>query len=399
MAETRIRTKYYKEIIYRRSEYVLFAATLAGLLVQRNGCHAYLSTVHLGRTIKALRASEADAEDSRGLETEYSFSVINDSKPCRSDSCDSGTEVRSAPLDSHAASREAAGRGTSDPEIESSPVDPTPSTVAPQQTEDHINVTAGLQEHDHEADHPGWTDPQADRLGGRAAAAAAAHGGVDSYACTAVASSSAADDHDPSADPSNLEKLLSSPGQQTTPAGHLSSSDTREPRAEPVPHSETSPAASRPPGQERADDEAEHDGARSPESFAMRELLQRREAQDARVRAAGARVADALPPPQRASFDALAAFAYGSEGLGGDDAGGDRLSREDARALDAMAICGDRSGVLLAFLRHAEFDLGRAKESVRRCCAWRRENEVGAGVRQEDSLETLEKDTVVHESK
>lgn len=45
-------------------------------------------------------------------------------------------------------------------------------------------------------------------------------------------------------------------------------------------------------------------------------------------------------------------------------------------ALNTVAICGDRDGVVLAFLRHSKFDVRKAKESMRRCCAWRKENEV-----------------------
>ncbi|CAN0143301.1 unnamed protein product, partial [Ectocarpus sp. 12 AP-2014] len=51
------------------------------------------------------------------------------------------------------------------------------------------------------------------------------------------------------------------------------------------------------------------------------------------------------------------------------------LSEEEVEALNTVAICGDRDGVVLAFLRHSKFDVRKAKESMRRCCAWRKENE------------------------
>lgn len=63
-------------------------------------------------------------------------------------------------------------------------------------------------------------------------------------------------------------------------------------------------------------------------------------------------------------------------GAGGGKEGEEGLSQEDVAALETVAICGDRDGVVLAFLRHSKFDVRKAKESMRRCCAWRRENEV-----------------------
>ena len=58
-------------------------------------------------------------------------------------------------------------------------------------------------------------------------------------------------------------------------------------------------------------------------------------------------------------------------------------------ALETVAICGDRDGVVLAFLRHSKFDVRKAKESMRRCCAWRRENEVRSCCRIYNSSQSL----------
>ena len=68
----------------------------------------------------------------------------------------------------------------------------------------------------------------------------------------------------------------------------------------------------------------------------------------------------------RECFEEVEEFAFG---------GGGGLTDKDVCALDTMAICGDRVGVVLAFLRRAKFDVREAKESIRRCCAWRRKTE------------------------
>ncbi|CAN0028165.1 unnamed protein product, partial [Ascophyllum nodosum] len=99
---------------------------------------------------------------------------------------------------------------------------------------------------------------------------------------------------------------------------------------------------------------------------ATQELLRARSAQDRRVQEAAARAASELPATMRECFEEIEEFAYG---------GGGGLTDEDVCALDTMAICGDRVGVVLAFLRRAKFDVREAKESIRRCCAWRRETE------------------------
>lgn len=101
---------------------------------------------------------------------------------------------------------------------------------------------------------------------------------------------------------------------------------------------------------------------------ATQELLRLWEAQDLKVREAAARAAEGLPVTQRECYEELETFAFGS--------GGGGLSEEDAGTLDAMAICGDRTGLVLAFLRQSKFDVQRAKEAMRRCCAWRRGVEV-----------------------
>lgn len=93
------------------------------------------------------------------------------------------------------------------------------------------------------------------------------------------------------------------------------------------------------------------------------------EAQDLKVREAAAHAAEGLPVTQRECYDDLEAFAFG---------GG--LSEEDTGTLDAMAICGDRIGLVLAFLRQSRFDIQRAKEAIRRCCTWRRRVEVRCSI-------------------
>lgn len=98
---------------------------------------------------------------------------------------------------------------------------------------------------------------------------------------------------------------------------------------------------------------------------ATQDLLCVREAQDLKVREAAAHAAEGLPVTQRECYGDLETFAFG---------GG--LSEEDAGTLDAMAICGDRIGLVLAFLRQSRFDVQRAKEAMRRCCTWRRRVEV-----------------------
>ena len=118
-------------------------------------------------------------------------------------------------------------------------------------------------------------------------------------------------------------------------------------------------------GEEEKEEEEEEEGE---EAAAIRELLSRRDALDLKVQEAAALAVGDLPAAQREPFDEVKAFAFGGAGR--------ELSEEDVRALDAVAICGDRDGVVLAFLRHAKFDVPKAKESIRRCCAWRRENEV-----------------------
>lgn len=111
------------------------------------------------------------------------------------------------------------------------------------------------------------------------------------------------------------------------------------------------------------------------EIMATRELLHLRDSQDQKVQEAAARAVEALPDKKKACFDEIKAFAFGGGGGGGQGAN-EGLSEEDVLALDTVAICGDKDGVVLAFLRHSKFDVRKAKESIRRCCAWRRETEV-----------------------
>ncbi|CAM9245376.1 unnamed protein product [Ectocarpus fasciculatus] len=108
------------------------------------------------------------------------------------------------------------------------------------------------------------------------------------------------------------------------------------------------------------------------EAAAIREILGLRSDQDREVQVAAARAVEALPPTQRECFEDVKAFAFGGAIEGKEGAG---LSEEEVEALNTVAICGDRDGVVLAFLRHSKFDVRKAKESMRRCCAWRRENE------------------------
>ncbi|CAM9788796.1 unnamed protein product, partial [Laminaria digitata] len=123
------------------------------------------------------------------------------------------------------------------------------------------------------------------------------------------------------------------------------------------------------------EEEEEEEGE---EAAAIRELLNRRDALDLKVQEAAALAVDDLPTAQRESFDVVKAFAFGAPGGGAGDAEKEEgLSEEDVLALDTVAICGDRDGVVLAFLRHSKFDVPKAKESIRRCCAWRREHEAG----------------------
>ncbi|CBJ30377.1 conserved unknown protein [Ectocarpus siliculosus] len=108
------------------------------------------------------------------------------------------------------------------------------------------------------------------------------------------------------------------------------------------------------------------------EAAAIREILGLRSAQDRKVQVAATRAVEALPPTQRECFEDVKAFAFGGAIEGKEGAG---LSEEEVEALNTVAICGDRDGVVLAFLRHSKFDVRKAKESMRRCCAWRKENE------------------------
>ncbi|CAM9660035.1 unnamed protein product [Ectocarpus sp. 4 AP-2014] len=108
------------------------------------------------------------------------------------------------------------------------------------------------------------------------------------------------------------------------------------------------------------------------EAAAIREILGLRSARDRKVQMEAARAVEALPPTQRECFEDVKAFAFGGVIEGKEGAG---LSEEEVEALNTVAICGDRDGVVLAFLRHSKFDVRKAKESMRRCCAWRKENE------------------------
>ncbi|CAM9380164.1 unnamed protein product [Scytosiphon promiscuus] len=103
------------------------------------------------------------------------------------------------------------------------------------------------------------------------------------------------------------------------------------------------------------------------EAAAIEEILRLRADEDQAVQDAAARAVEALPATQRECFEDVKAFAFGGEGAGG-------LPEEDVAALETVAICGDRAGVVLAFLRHSKFDVRKAKESIQRCCAWRKEN-------------------------
>lgn len=125
------------------------------------------------------------------------------------------------------------------------------------------------------------------------------------------------------------------------------------------------------------DEEAETKEVRAE---AIRELVHIRDTQDKAVQAAAALTVEALPVTQRECFEDVKAFTFGGEDHDSRQVQeGERLSEEEARALDTVAICGDKDGVVLAFLRHSKFDVRKAKESMRRCCAWRRETKVRCG--------------------
>ncbi|CAN0118029.1 unnamed protein product [Discosporangium mesarthrocarpum] len=103
---------------------------------------------------------------------------------------------------------------------------------------------------------------------------------------------------------------------------------------------------------------------------AARELRARLDAMDAHVCDASADMLEAMEPEERAATEALKEFAFG--GWGGEEG----LTKEEATALNQMAICGDRNGVALAYLRQFNFDVDKAKRSMRRSVKWRQDDQV-----------------------
>lgn len=435
--------------------HVSCAATLLVVVLfahQHDGCEAYLSTMHLGRTLKALRARESvlDDRDSRLLEPVASGAVPGDAT---SGAPESDLEVEEEVTSMHpswavessvvrvveagvgvAASTGSAGAVVYD---SSGDVDKVDDDECVHRHVDGVLVDNEEEEgEDEDIAATATTTPTAATTAEAATESIIAaveeqsestigmdtsHGGIHLAALAGEQGDSASITETPIGlqDPATSSSSKRSIHARAAAAGRHPLPETTDTNAINLytsssffpPESKHKKqkghatggvqAAARATGTAPADtqriesedfsigEDEQEDQYEDIETVATKELLRQRHAQDERVRVAASLAVEQLPANKRERFDELKVFAYGggteagTEEKNNRDSGSDSgeathtgLSAEEVQALETVAICGDHDGVVLAFLRHAKFDVQKAKESMRRCCTWRTETEV-----------------------
>lgn len=342
-------------------------------LLTRHEVEAYLSTVHLGRTLKwferlevlglapaELRSPGAQMDEHRSADARRPEVVERDDPPTTTGAHPSWAGEHEPADRSESTSAESSSH---DAAVETRPGDDVGSLEPPPQD---IGIVVD-EVVSHAVERPQDTPPArnttssseagipADELD-RAAAMASEDGGKS---CSQPSDDDAVTDAPHASDiaqesvmfPSEIGSVFD------TEVFEDAASNSGEAASHLVPPAELQADAGRVKPVKEADSEYE----------AINQILSRREAQDSAVREASARATATLPASQQACVQELKEFAFG---------GGDGLTEEDVSALGTVAICGDVDGLMLAFLRHSKFDVGKAKESIRRCCAWRRETQV-----------------------
>lgn len=365
---------------------------LFDLVLHRHGCHAYLSTMHLGRTLKAFQAADADnallydprnEAASKQLEDQQE-ELGHDETPAICSN--SGVDDAHPSWTSTAVS--AVGVGVAEAAAAAAPATADVYTAGlsnlEEEYESGIQDKAGLDESEELVRSDGGGSGSGGSGGAAAAAAAAGEAGVDVVRTDSdgrVVSAQfesgdgvgAEDRHVMLAGLSLAEMEAEDEGSPTRIAlqqrelGESHSLDTVAAEAAertvadlstiPNPQSEAdlllapeieAPGTTGTPTS-RDKEESEEEEEEDVETTAMRELLRLREEQDLRVQAAAEAALENLPDRQRAQFHELKAFAYSCSDDGEHGEGpqvlGQLVARGQLRGADGKV--GGLTGVIL----------------------------------------------------